>query len=282
MHVNARKHFAIPPDERVRLAEIDPGDTGSFTAEADAHQATHDALAAIADLQYRLYAEHRHALLIVLQAMDAGGKDGTIRHVFGALSPLSAYAHAFKEPTPEEAAHDFLWRVHKVTPGHGEIAIFNRSHYEDVLVVRVHDLVPEKVWSKRYARINAFEKTLVRGNTTILKFFLHISRDEQLRRFAQRLDDPAHQWKISESDYTERAYWDDYMRAYEAVLEKTSTARAPWYVIPADRKWFRNWAVAQIVAETLRTIDPKTRAPSVDIEEIRAKYHEVERSEHGA
>ena len=189
--------------------------------------------------------------------------------------------HAFKVPSAEEAAHDFLWRAHRAAPGRGQIAIFNRSHYEDVLVTRVHDLVPKDVWSKRYARINQFEKNLAQNGTHILKFFLHISPDEQLRRFKSRLDDPRKQWKISESDYTERAYWDAYTKAYEDVLERTSTRRAPWFIIPANHKWFRNLAVSQIVVETLEDLNMHYPVPTVDLAEIARKYHAATLGEHG-
>ena len=211
-------------------------------------------------------------MLIVLQALDAGGKDGTVRHVFRAFNPQGASVHPFKVPTPEEAAHDFLWRAHAAAPARGHIAIFNRSHYEDVLVARVHGLVPEKVWRKRYDRINDFEKNLAQAGTHILKFFLHISPAEQLRRFKARLDDPEKWWKLDETDYAERKHWNDYRKAYEDVLERCSTKRAPWYVIPADHKWFRNLAVARIVADTLEELDPKLPEPAADLDAIRREY----------
>ena len=192
-----RKKFVVEPGSKVRLDRLDPSYTGKHTSEDEARATIERDCARLTDLQYRLYAEHARSVLIVLQALDAGGKDGTVRHVFGALNPQGASVHAFKEPTPEELAHDFLWRVHKVTPAHGEIAIFNRSHYEDVLVVRVHDLVPKDVWSKRYDRIVEFEKNLAQGSTHVLKFFLHISKEEQLRRLRARLDDPHKHWKVA-------------------------------------------------------------------------------------
>jgi PPK2 family polyphosphate:nucleotide phosphotransferase len=277
-----RKKFAIEPDSRVRLDEIDPGATPKHASEAEAAEALEDRRKRLERLQYLVYAENRRSVLIVLQSMDAGGKDGTIRHVMGAMNPQGAYVHAFKEPTREEAAHDFLWRAHRVAPARGEIAIFNRSHYEDVLVVRVHDLVPKELWSKRYDRINEFEKTLAQSETHILKFFLHISPEEQLRRFKARLEDPHRQWKIAESDYTEREFWDDYQRAYEAVLEKTSTERAPWYVIPADHKWFRNLAISSIVVDTLESLNMHYPKPTVDIAENARKYHATADGSSGA
>ena len=255
--MNYRKKFAVQPGESLHLDKIDPNATGKFASEADAHGELKDRLHELSKLQYLLYAENKRSLLIVLQAMDAGGKDGTIQHVFSGMNPLGTYVHRFNVPTPEEAAHDFLWRAHRATPAHGQVGIFNRSHYEDVLIVRVHNLVPKDEWSKRYDRIVEFEKTLAQAGTRILKFFLHISPDEQLRRFEQRLNNPDKQWKISESDYQERAYWDDYMRAYEAAIEKTTTDRAPWYVIPADHKWFARICAAAVLVHTLVEIDPR-------------------------
>jgi len=275
--VEYRKKFVVEPGSKVRLDRVDPSYTGTFDCEDEVKAKIDKDLDRLRDLQQKLYAEHRRALMVVLQGLDAGGKDGTVRHVFSGLNPLGASAHAFKEPTAEEQAHDFLWRVHKLTPAHGHVGIFNRSHYEDVLVVRVHELVPKEVWSKRYERINEFEKNLAQSGTRIVKFFLHISKEEQLRRFEQRLTDPQKQWKISEADYAERACWDDYVHAYEDALERCSTERAPWYVIPADHKWFRNFAVARIVADTLDEMDIRIPPPSVDIAEMRRKYHEAAR-----
>jgi PPK2 family polyphosphate:nucleotide phosphotransferase len=270
--VDYRKKFLVEPGSQVHLDEIDPSYTGKQD-EAGARAALQDLVERLQRLQYLLYAENKRSVLIVLQAMDAGGKDGTIRHVLGTMNPQGAYVHPFKEPTHEEAAHDFLWRAHRVAPARSQVGIFNRSHYEDVLVVRVRNLVPKDVWSKRYDRIVEFEKTLAQSNTHIMKFYLHISADEQLRRFKARLEDPHRQWKISESDYADRADWDDFMRAYEAALEITSTERAPWYVVPANHKWFRNLAVASIVVEALESLDMHYPPPSVDIAEILRKYH---------
>lgn len=274
--MNYRKKFAVEPGSEVRLDDIDPSFTGKHTSGDDARDAIAKDCERLAQLQYRLYAENRRSLLVVLQAPDAAGKDGTVRHVFSSVNPQGATAHSFKVPTAEEAAHDFLWRAHKVTPARGQIAIFNRSYYEDVLVTRVHGLVPKDVVRKRFDRIAEFEKNLQQAGTHILKFYLHISADEQLRRFKQRLEDPRRQWKISESDYSERPYWDDYRKAYEDALENTSTNRAPWYVIPANHKWFRNLAVARIVTDELDDMDMQFPAPTVDIEEMRAKFHAAE------
>lgn len=226
-------------------------------------------------LQYLLFADQRASLLIVLQGPDASGKDGTIRKVFTGMDPQGVQVTAFKQPTAEEAAHDFLWRVHKVAPAKGQVAIFNRSHYEDVLIARVRNLVPENVWAKRYQRINEFEALLAENGTAILKFFLHLSLEEQLSRFRKRLEDPTRQWKISESDYTERKVWDAYQAAYEEAIAKTSHAHAPWYIIPADRKWVRNLAVGRIIADKLAAMDLKTPPPRVDLTNIRRRLHQA-------
>jgi PPK2 family polyphosphate:nucleotide phosphotransferase len=225
------------------------------------------------ELQELLYAEGRHSLLICLQAMDTGGKDGTINRCLGVMNPQGCRVTPFRQPSAEEAAHDFLWRIHRAAPARGEVVIFNRSHYEDVLIVRVHNLVPKSVWSTHYDRINAFEQGLANDDCHILKFYLHISKEEQLKRFKERLDDPTKQWKISEADYTERKLWDDYMAAYEDILSRCSTEYAPWFVIPADHKWFRNLAVARIVVEQLEGLKMSYPKPRVDIEQIRREYH---------
>jgi len=223
-----------------------------------------------------MYAENRRSLLIILQGRDAAGKDGTIRHVFGPMNPQGTRVTAFKVPTREELAHDFLWRCHKAVPEKGTVGIFNRSHYEDVLVVRVHNLVPKEIWSKRFDHINAFEKLLADAGTVILKFYLHIDRDEQLERFKKRIDNSKKNWKISDADYSERPHWDVYTEAFEDVFSRCSTEVAPWYVIPANRKWARNLFVADIVADTMRSFDMRFPEPEVDMEEIRRKYHEAE------
>jgi PPK2 family polyphosphate:nucleotide phosphotransferase len=205
--------------------------------------------------------------------MDAGGKDGTIKHVFSSVNPQGVSVVSFKQPSPVELAHDFLWRVHPHAPGKGEIAIFNRSHYEDVLVTRVHKLIDKATWTRRYQYICDFEALLAESGATVLKFFLHISRDEQLARFAQRLDDPARNWKISESDYSERELWDDYIEAFEDAMRATSTDAAPWYVIPSNHKWFRNLAVSQIIADAMADLGLAFPPPSVNLADIRRKYH---------
>jgi PPK2 family polyphosphate:nucleotide phosphotransferase len=273
--MNYRKKFVVGPGSRIRLKDFDP----QFT---DKHEDKHSALLKIAKLQqqmdvlqFRLYAEQKRSLLICLQAPDAGGKDGVVRHVIASMNPQSCRVVSFKQPTAEELAHDFLWRVEHQTPKRGEVVVFNRSHYEDVLIVRVHDLVPKKVWSERYALINDFERRLVAEGTHILKFFLHISKEEQLERFKQRLDDPLRQWKISEADYSERKYWDCYSDAYEDALSKCSTEDAPWFVIPSDHKWFRSLAISRIVVETMEGLGIKLPEPTVNIADIRRKYHKV-------
>ncbi|OHV78509.1 polyphosphate kinase 2 [Ensifer sp. LCM 4579] len=272
MDAYAARHL-LSPGEAPKLARRDPADIFPHVSHADAREAAEAAVAELDRLQYLLFADRGRSLLIVLQGLDAAGKDGTIRHVFSGMNPQGVRVAAFKQPTPEEAAHDFLWRAHRVAPARGEVVIFNRSHYEDVLVVRVHDLVPEPVWRTRYDAINAFEAGLAANGTRILKFFLHISPEEQLARFAARLEDPARRWKISESDYTERLLWDRYLEAYEDALWRTGTEAAPWYVIPSDHKWYRNLAVAQIIAAALREMDLSVPPVTVDLDDIRQRYH---------
>jgi len=268
-----RKKLIVAPGEKIRLKDVDPAFRGRHETEAEAAQDLAENVARLTHLQYLLYAEKKHSLLIVVQGIDAAGKDGTCWHVITAMNPQGTTVTSFKQPTVEDLAHDFLWRIHPHVPGLGEVAVFNRSHYEDVLVVRVHDLVPENVWSKRYKEINQFERLLARKGTTILKFFLYISAEEQLERFRQRLDDPDRQWKISFSDYEERSFWDDYVKAYKAMLSQCSTDVAPWYVIPSNHKWFRNLAVSQIIAATLEDLKMTLPSPTVDIAQIRKAYH---------
>ncbi|MFO0985474.1 MAG: polyphosphate kinase 2 family protein [Planctomycetota bacterium] len=241
------RSFVVKPGTRVSLAEWDPDDTADCPTEAHAEHRLAQLRAEMAELQGLLYADNRYALLVLLQGIDASGKDGTIRHVMSGLSPLGCHVTPFKQPSEEELDHDFLWRVHHVMPRRGEIAIFNRSHYEDVLIVRVHDLVPKKDWKRRYKHINLFERVLVENGTVILKFFLHISKDEQKRRFEERLANPKKYWKFAASDVAERKLWDDYMRAYEAALSKCSTPWARWTIVPANKKWVRNLVVAETI-----------------------------------
>ena len=227
--------------------------------------------AAIEKLQYALYAEAKTALLVVFQAMDTGGKDGVIRKVFGPLNPQGVRVDSFKVPTEAELAHDYLWRIHARVPAKGMIGVFNRSQYENVLVHRVHKLIPKKELDDRYGQINDFEKYLARNDTVILKFFLHISKDEQKERLQERLDDKTKQWKFRLADLQERKYWDSYVDAYQAVLEKCSAKHAPWFVIPADRKWYRDWVVSEILLDALRAIDPKPPKPEENLDGVKVE-----------
>lgn len=268
-----RKKFIVAPGEKPRLADIDPADTQGQPPKSAVADRTEHYRHKLKDMQSLLYAEDKRALLIVLQAMDAGGKDGTISHVMHAMNPQGVSISRFEAPTPDELAHDFLWRIHKRTPRHGQVGVFNRSHYEDVLITRVHGLIDKKTCTARYEQICNFEAELSANGTHILKFFLHIGKDEQLARFAQRLEDPHRNWKISESDYTERAYWDAYMKAYQDAMAATSTKAAPWFVIPSNHKWFRNLAISQIVADTMADFGMKYPKPKVDLAHIRREYH---------
>jgi len=271
--MNYSERFKVKPGSRVKLRDIDPAFKDHHESHSTAAEEMEHYRKRLYELQNLLSAERRRSLLIGLQAMDTGGKDGTINHFFSGMNPQACRVAAFRTPSAEEAAHDFLWRVHRVVPAKGEVVIFNRSHYEDVLIVRVHNLVPKDVWSLRYEHINAFERGLAENHTLILKFFLHISKEEQLTRFKERLEDPAKRWKISEADYTERRFWGDYMSAYEDALSRCSTEYAPWFIIPADHKWFRNLAVARIVVEHLQALNMEYPKPAVDIERIRREYH---------
>lgn len=260
------KRHLVEPGKKIKLAELDPQDTGKFKGgKEEGLKEVTKLNEKLQELQELLYAEGRHKVLVVLQAMDTGGKDGAIRRVFDGVNPQGVKVASFKVPTPEELAHDFLWRVHKVVPANGEMAIFNRSHYEDVLVVRVHNYVPKEVWSKRYEQINAFEKLLAENGTTILKFFLHISRDEQKERLQARLDDPSKHWKFSVGDLGERKLWDEYQAAYEDALNKTSTEYAPWYVVPANRKWYRDLVISTVLVDTLKGLKMEYPKPKDDL-----------------
>ncbi|HEX4573055.1 MAG TPA: polyphosphate kinase 2 family protein [Dongiaceae bacterium] len=270
--------FRVKPGHKLRLKKIDAGFKGHHETEEAAAVEIEHYRHKMAKMQSLLYAEKKRSVLIVLQALDAGGKDGTVNHVFSVLNPQGARVVGFKQPTSEELAHDFLWRVHPHVPIKGEITIFNRSHYEDVLVTRVHKLIDKETWEDRYRRIRAFEELLAHNGTHILKFFLHISAEEQLARFAQRLEDPQRNWKISESDYAERAYWDDYVAAFEDAITATTAKHAPWFVIPANHKWFRNLAVSRIIADTMEDLHMAYPEPKVDLADIRRKYHAAERA----
>jgi PPK2 family polyphosphate:nucleotide phosphotransferase len=259
----------VKPGTKIDLSQWDPGDTSAFDGKK--REAKQELLALnrrLESLQELLYAQGKHKLLVVLQAMDAGGKDGTIRHVFEGVNPQGVKVTSFKVPTSRELAHDYLWRVHRQVPGRGEIMIFNRSHYEDVLVVRVHNLVRPKVWGRRYDHINDFERLLCDEGVTIRKFYLHIDRDEQKERFQARLDEPDKHWKFSVADLAERKRWPDYMKAYQDVLSRTSTKWAPWYIVPANRKWYRNLVVSTILVETLEGLNMTYPPPEDDLDNV--------------
>ncbi len=259
--MNLRKQFLIKPDKKFKLTDHDPDETFGIDEKTEAAERTAQLSAKLDKLQKVLYAEHKLALLIVLQGMDGSGKDGTISHVMSGVNPQGCAVTSFKQPSSHELDHDFLWRIHQNVPGRGMIGIFNRSQYEDVLVVRVHNIVPKEVWSERYDQINAFEDILSRNDVVILKFFLNISKEEQKARFEARKDDPDKNWKISPADEAERKFWDDYQAAYEDAIGKCSTRRAPWFVIPANKKWFRNLAISQIIVDTLEDLNLKYPAP---------------------
>lgn len=273
MPMSYLEQFRVRPGARVRLADRDP----SFRDRHESHEAAAEEIEQyrrrLVGLQEMLYVERRRSVLICLQGLDTAGKDGTIKHLLSAMNPQGCTVTPFRQPSAEEAAHDFLWRAHRATPARGEVAIFNRSHYEDVLIVRVHDLVPKSVWSLRYDRINDFEQGLAENGTQIFKFFLHISSEEQLSRFKARLDDPTKHWKISESDYQERRFWNDYVRAYEEALSRCSTEHAPWFIIPSNHKWFRNLAIGRILVEHLEALKLTYPKPAIDLERIRREYH---------
>jgi PPK2 family polyphosphate:nucleotide phosphotransferase len=268
-------NLKVLPASEPGLQDRQPGCRPETISRHEADKSTAAAIAEIDRLQYLLYAGNSASLLIVLQGLDAAGKDGTIRHVMTGMNPQGVRVAAFKQPSTEEAAHDFLWRAHRAAPRKGQVSIFNRSHYEDVLVTRVHKLVPDNIWRQRYDQINEFEALLAASGTVILKFFLHLSPEEQLKRFKKRLDDPTRQWKISENDYIERDFWPDYITAYEEAILRTSSEQAPWYVIPSDHKWVRNLAVARIIADRMGAMNLKTPSVNVDLADIRRRFHKL-------
>jgi PPK2 family polyphosphate:nucleotide phosphotransferase len=265
------KELQVEPGKKVDLSKWDADDTLGWQKNRKMELSLAKAIAKLDSLQYVLYAERKRALLIVFQGLDAAGKDGTIRKVMSSVNPQGCRVTSFKAPSVEEAAHDYLWRVHAAVPPIGDFGIFNRSHYEDVLVARVHNLVTKEVWSQRYDQINSFEGMLSENHVKILKFFLHISKVEQKKRFFQRLDDPDKHWKLSEADFNERKYWNDYIQAYEAALTRCSTSHAPWFIIPANKKWFRNLAVSHIIVETLEAMKLKFPPPSIDVKKLKWK-----------
>lgn len=260
--------YRVRPEQPIVLAAIDPNTSEGYKNKKDAEDELEHQRQRLQNLQERLYAEHNRSLLIVLQAMDTGGKDGTIKHVFGGLNPQGCQVWSFKKPSDEESSHDFLWRYHQRTPQRGMISIFNRSHYEDVLIVRVKQLVPQEVWQERYQLINEFEHMLTLNNIRVIKFFLHISKDEQKRRLESRLKDPNKHWKFSSNDIKERQFWDDYQAAFEDAINNCSTAYAPWYVVPANKKWYRNLVVARTIADTLESMNPQYPPAEVGLENI--------------
>ena len=261
--------YRVDEDKRVHLDKIETRSTGDFGgSKTDGETMLASLTKRLAKLQEIFYAQGKHRLLIVLQAMDTGGKDGTISHVFGKVNPQGVKVASFKKPTDLELAHDYLWRVHPHTPANGEMVIFNRSHYEDVLVARVRELVPRTVWKRRYAHINAFEKMLADEGTTILKFFLYISKKEQKERLQARIDTPEKHWKFDLNDLAERKRWDDYVAAYEEAIQRTSTKHAPWYIVPADRKWYRNLVVAQAVVDRVEALAPSYPQSHLPLDEI--------------
>ena len=262
------KDLLVKPGARIKLAARDASDTLGLEKDAAAAQLEKN-LDRLSVLQYLLYAEARRSLLVVLQGIDAGGKDGTIQHVMSGLNPQGVRVTSFKVPEGAEKRHDYLWRVHRAVPEFGQIGIFNRSHYEDVLVVRVHNLVPKSVWSKRYEQINDFERMLGDNGTCVVKFLLYIDKDEQAKRFRERIDDKTKNWKFSPADVKEREYWDQYIDAFQDMLRQCSTESAPWYVIPANRKWFRNLAVSQILCEELEAMSLKYPKPAADLSAIK-------------
>jgi PPK2 family polyphosphate:nucleotide phosphotransferase len=263
------KRYLVRPGTAIDLSAWNPDDKGDFKGGKEAGLAEVERLnSQLEELQEVLYAEHKHKVLVVLQAMDTGGKDGVIRRVFDGVNPQGVRVASFKVPTEEELDHDYLWRVHKMVPGRGEIVIFNRSHYEDVLVVRVHNIVPADVWKKRYEQINAFERHLAENGTTILKFFLHIDADEQKKRLQARLDDPTKRWKFRLGDLDERKLWGEYTAAYEDLLSKTSTDHAPWYIVPANSKWYRDLVISSVLVETLKSLDMKYPEPEENLDGV--------------
>jgi PPK2 family polyphosphate:nucleotide phosphotransferase len=268
--LRAMERYRIRPGSKVDLDRFDPDETPAFDGDKQAAEAVIDRLNdELEELQELLHARQQEKLLVVLQGMDTAGKDGVIRHVFDGVNPAGVKVASFKVPTAPELARDFLWRVHAQVPGAGELVIFNRSHYEDVLVVRVHELAPKAVWQKRYAQIVDFERLLADTGTTILKFFLHISKAEQKQRLEERLADETKRWKFNAGDLEERKLWNDYRQAYEDALERTATDDAPWYVVPADKKWYRNYVIASVLVGTLRRLEMKSPEVDFDPETIR-------------
>jgi PPK2 family polyphosphate:nucleotide phosphotransferase len=265
----------IQVTSNISLKDFDP-DCHEGLDKERTREKTRELCEKIGDLQRLLYAESNHSLLILLQGMDTSGKDGTVKHVLDAVNPAGVETANFKAPSKEDLAHDFLWRIHKAVPRYGNIGIFNRSHYEDVLIARVMKLVPEKTWKARYAQIKAFEKCLVENNVVLLKFFLHISKDEQAERLEARLDEPRKNWKFDPDDLKMRAHWKDFMRAYEDAINNCSTPRAPWHIVPANKKWYRDYVVAGIVVKALEKLRLKWPRPACDLSKLRKQLQRLQ------
>lgn len=259
------KKFMVIEDKKINLQRLSPNYDGGFNEKEAEYILMQNLKKRMSELQYKLYADKRKALLIVLQGIDTSGKDSTIRHVISAFNPQSCTVTPFKEPTAEEVSYDFIWRIHKRVPAKGKIAVFNRSHYEDIIQPRVHKIVQKSIWSQRYRHINEFERCLSENGTKIIKFFLHISKEEQRKRLEERIKDPSKQWKISQRDIMERKFWNSYMGAYQEIINKCSNMWAPWYIIPANKKWFRNFAVGLIIVNTLEGMKPKFPKPMIDL-----------------
>ena len=259
------KKFMVIEDKKINLQRLSPNYDGGINEKEAEYILMQNLKKRMSELQYKLYADKRKALLIVLQGIDTSGKDSTIRHVISAFNPQSCTVTPFKEPTAEEVSYDFLWRIHKRVPAKGKIAVFNRSHYEDIIQPRVHKIVQKSIWSQRYRHINEFERCLSENGTKIIKFFLHISKEEQRKRLEERIKDPSKQWKISQRDIMERKFWKSYMVAYQEIINKCSNMWAPWYIIPANKKWFRNFAVGLIIVNTLEGMKPKFPKPIIDL-----------------
>lgn len=262
------ERYRIQPGSKVKPSDFDPNDTRGAESKQASEEELPRIVGRLAELQNRLYAEAERSVLVILQALDAGGKDGTIRHIFSGVNPQGCSVTSFKPPSKDELAHDFLWRVHRAAPAKGMIGIFNRSHYEDVLIVRVHNLVPKSVWKKRFDQINHFEELLYENKTTILKFFLLIDREEQKQRLEDRIREPSKHWKVNPDDLVERSHWDEYMEAYEDVLQRCTTEYAPWYVIPANKKWYRNLVISSVVVDAMEKMDIQDPKPPFDVSKL--------------
>jgi PPK2 family polyphosphate:nucleotide phosphotransferase len=258
----------VAEGKKINLQKLDPDYDFSINEKKAEYLLEQNLKKRMSDLQYRLYAERKKALLIVFQGIDTSGKDSTIRHVISAFNPQSCTVKAFKEPTIEDLSHDFLWRIHKSAPAKGEIVIFNRSHYEDIIQPRIHKTIHKSIWSQRYEHINAFEKCLSDSNIKIIKFFLHISKEEQRKRLEERLNDPSKHWKVSERDLEDRKFWSSYTVTYQDIIKRCSNTRAPWYIIPANKKWFRNLAVGLIIVDTIERMKPKFPKPAINLSKI--------------